>query len=374
MAAEPAYRRMRKDERRALLVEHATRLFGEHGYDALSMAQIAREARISKALLYHYFPSKRSTSKPRWRPARRSCATAPSPIRARAPAEQLAATLDAFLSLGRGRPRAYAKMLESAGRARDCARRCPGSRRDRGTDLPRLGAADGDAAGDAMPRCSAGCRPSTRRSSTGSSTATTPNTIAGAFAALLHPDAPLAATAHRAVRAAAADAGRRLPRQRRPVRLRRSEQPGAIPPDVPLRATRAGDPAAIKVIRLWSDALRRSQVTRASSFWALPSKVQNDTPVLTLATASDVRAFNGSLPCGSRLVSARGAPRGFTIAVFKLTRRPGANCGSGTGYDARTAILVRGGKIAEWYRLPDDPDAPAPQAPAAPQESNAPII
>ena len=153
-----------------------------------------------------------------------------------------------------------------------------------------------------------------------------------------------------------------------------AQQPGAIPPDVPLRATRAGDPAAIKVIRLWSDALRRSRVTRASSFWAVPSKVQNDTPVLTLATASDVRAFNGSLPCGSRLVSARGAPRGFTIAVFKLTRRPGATCGSGIGHAARAAILVRGGKIAEWYRLPNDPDAPAPQGPAAPQERNAPVI
>ena len=50
-----------------------------------------------------------------------------------------------------------------------------------------------------------------------------------------------------------------------------------------------------------------AEVARASSFWALPSKVQNDTPVLTLATAADVRSFNGSLPCGSRLVSARGA-------------------------------------------------------------------
>ena len=153
-----------------------------------------------------------------------------------------------------------------------------------------------------------------------------------------------------------------------------AQQPGAIPPDVPLRATGAGDPAAIKVIRLWSDALRRSQVRRASSFWAIPSKVQNNTPVLTLATAADVRSFNGSLPCGSRLVSARGATRGFTIAVFKLTRRPGVSCGSGTGHDARAAIFVRGGKIAEWYRLPDDPDAPGPQAPPAPQESNAPVI
>ena len=33
-------------------------LFTRHAYDELSMAKIAREAGISKALLYHYFPSK----------------------------------------------------------------------------------------------------------------------------------------------------------------------------------------------------------------------------------------------------------------------------------------------------------------------------
>lgn len=62
-----------------------------------------------------------------------------------------------------------------------------------------------------------------------------------------------------------------------------------------------------------------------------------------------MRFFNDSLSCGSRLVSALGGRNGFTVAVFKLTSRPGADCGTGTGNDARTAILVRGGRIAEWY-------------------------
>ena len=115
MAAEPAYRRMRNDERRALLVEHATRLFGEHGYDALSMAQIAREARISKALLYHYFPSKRSIFEAALAAGAAELRDRTEPDPARAPAEQLAATLDAFLAWVEERPRAYAKMLESAG-------------------------------------------------------------------------------------------------------------------------------------------------------------------------------------------------------------------------------------------------------------------
>jgi AcrR family transcriptional regulator len=57
--AGPAYRRPQRHERRALLLERATQLFGEHGYDALSMARIARAAKISRALLYHT-PSRRS--------------------------------------------------------------------------------------------------------------------------------------------------------------------------------------------------------------------------------------------------------------------------------------------------------------------------
>jgi AcrR family transcriptional regulator len=113
--AEPAYRRMQSEERRALLLERATELFAEHGYDALSMAQIAREAKISKALLYHYFPSKR-------RLFEAALAAGAQELRARTqidpllpPAQQLSATLDAFLSWVEERPGAYAKMLESAG-------------------------------------------------------------------------------------------------------------------------------------------------------------------------------------------------------------------------------------------------------------------
>ena len=54
-----AYRRLKVDERRRQLLERATELFATHGYDELSMAKIAREAGVSKPLLYHYFPTKR---------------------------------------------------------------------------------------------------------------------------------------------------------------------------------------------------------------------------------------------------------------------------------------------------------------------------
>ena len=115
MAAERAYRRMRSDERRGLLLDHATRLFGEHGYDGLSMAQVAREARISKALLYHYFPSKRSIFEAVLAAAAVELQVRTEPDPALAPADQLAETLDGFLGWVEERPRAYANLLASAG-------------------------------------------------------------------------------------------------------------------------------------------------------------------------------------------------------------------------------------------------------------------
>ncbi|MDX6691878.1 MAG: hypothetical protein QOG15_3335 [Solirubrobacteraceae bacterium] len=126
-----------------------------------------------------------------------------------------------------------------------------------------------------------------------------------------------------------------------------------LPSRVPLEATGAADPARAKVIRAWADALRSGHVGAASAQWGVPSKIQNATPLLVLHDRSDVRAFNDSLPCGAIVTGTRGAPRDFTIVTFQLTSRPGGACGSGSGNTARTAIRVLGGKIVEWYRLPD---------------------
>ena len=111
----PAYRRMQTDERRALLLERATQLFGEHGYDALSMAQIARAANISKALLYHYFPSKRKLFEAALTSGAEELRARTQPDPSLPPLEQVSAVLDAFLGWVQERPRAYAKVLESAG-------------------------------------------------------------------------------------------------------------------------------------------------------------------------------------------------------------------------------------------------------------------
>ncbi|HEY1810843.1 MAG TPA: TetR/AcrR family transcriptional regulator [Kofleriaceae bacterium] len=51
--------RLETDERRAQLLALARKVFAECSYDEVSIDDLAREAKISKGLLYHYFPTKR---------------------------------------------------------------------------------------------------------------------------------------------------------------------------------------------------------------------------------------------------------------------------------------------------------------------------
>ncbi len=50
---------MRAPERRAQLLEVARRLFGTAGYHSVSMDAVAKEAGVTKPILYDHFPSKR---------------------------------------------------------------------------------------------------------------------------------------------------------------------------------------------------------------------------------------------------------------------------------------------------------------------------
>lgn len=108
-----AYRRLDSDERRRLLVESATTLFGEYGYEELSMARIAREAGISKPLLYHYFPRKRALFEAALQTAADELRAATEPDPERPAAEQLAASLGAFLRWVDEHRAAYGKLLRS---------------------------------------------------------------------------------------------------------------------------------------------------------------------------------------------------------------------------------------------------------------------
>jgi AcrR family transcriptional regulator len=51
--------RLDNDSRRAQLLLLARKAFSDRSYDEVSIDDLAREAKISKGLLYHYFPTKR---------------------------------------------------------------------------------------------------------------------------------------------------------------------------------------------------------------------------------------------------------------------------------------------------------------------------
>jgi hypothetical protein len=140
------------------------------------------------------------------------------------------------------------------------------------------------------------------------------------------------------------------------------------PLSVPDRPTGPARAEARRVINAWLRALRHGQVKRAAHYFALPSKFQNATPVLTVHTEAERIAVNLSLPCGAKAREMGGAGA-YTIVTFELTKRPGGDCGTGVGNTARGAIRVERRHIKEWYRLPDKPGGqkapPELDAPAA---------
>jgi limonene-1,2-epoxide hydrolase len=137
-----------------------------------------------------------------------------------------------------------------------------------------------------------------------------------------------------------------------------------LPPDVPDRATGPAASESRRVINAWLRALRHGNVKRAAHYFALPSKFQNATPVLTVHNEQERIAVNVSLSCGA-VATEMGGAGVYTIVTFRLTERKGGNCGTGVGGKARGAIRVERRHIKEWYRLPDDPGG-AQQAPPAP--------
>jgi AcrR family transcriptional regulator len=113
--AGPAYTRLPVDERRRRLLELGAELFARHSYDELSMARIAREAGISKALLYHYFPSKQELFEATLADAAERLRRVTDPDPELPPLEALSASVFAFLTWVEDNELAYRKLLESAG-------------------------------------------------------------------------------------------------------------------------------------------------------------------------------------------------------------------------------------------------------------------
>jgi hypothetical protein len=122
-------------------------------------------------------------------------------------------------------------------------------------------------------------------------------------------------------------------------------------------------PSAVAVIRGWSTALRRGDVSAAARYFATPSVLVNGVDAAGRPVAVEIRTLrqaevaNAALPCGAMLVSTsqRG---GYVNALFRLTGRSGpggSNCAGGVGETARTDFVIADGKILQWIRAPDDP-------------------
>src|SRR5919106_2723292 len=109
----PAYRRLKLDDRRRELLERGAELFARHSYDELSMRKIAREAGISKPLLYHYFPSKRAFFQATLAQAAEELRARTEPDPTLPPLDQLRGCLDAFLELIDENTLAYRKLMQS---------------------------------------------------------------------------------------------------------------------------------------------------------------------------------------------------------------------------------------------------------------------
>ena len=108
------FSRLQVDERRRELLETGRSLFSTRPYDELSMATIAREAGISKALLYHYFPSKQAYFIATMEEAAGELAQRVRPDESDPPGAQLATALGAWLDWIDSNREPYAKLLQSA--------------------------------------------------------------------------------------------------------------------------------------------------------------------------------------------------------------------------------------------------------------------
>jgi AcrR family transcriptional regulator len=112
--SEPAYTRLRVDERRAQLIDAGAKLFAEHAYEEISMREVAQAAGVSKPLLYHYFPSKIELFKAAVGEKAAELTALIEPTGNGTPLEQLNQALDGYLAWIENNAQTWSKLMQSA--------------------------------------------------------------------------------------------------------------------------------------------------------------------------------------------------------------------------------------------------------------------
>lgn len=104
--------RLDNDQRRAQLLGLAKAAFSDRAYDDVSIDDIAREAKISKGLLYHYFSTKRDLYVAGLREIAKDLVTAVTNVPSElAPIDKARAGLDAYLDHVTRHNRAYVSLM-----------------------------------------------------------------------------------------------------------------------------------------------------------------------------------------------------------------------------------------------------------------------
>ena len=104
--------RLDNDARRAQLLLLARKAFSDRSYDDVSIDDLAREAKISKGLLYHYFPTKRDLYVAGLREIAAELVERVSAVPTNLPpAERVRAGLDAYLDHISQHARAFVSLM-----------------------------------------------------------------------------------------------------------------------------------------------------------------------------------------------------------------------------------------------------------------------
>ncbi|HEY4178210.1 MAG TPA: TetR/AcrR family transcriptional regulator [Kofleriaceae bacterium] len=105
--------RLDNDARRAQLLALARTTFSDRSYDEVSIDDLAKEAKISKGLLYHYFPTKRDLYVAGLSQIAGELVTAvtSAPAKTDAPADRVRAGLEAYLVFITQHARAFVSLM-----------------------------------------------------------------------------------------------------------------------------------------------------------------------------------------------------------------------------------------------------------------------